>query len=82
MHIQYSELGNENVWRNNEYVSQSARTSVYNLIFVWLMNLDTAKVPNVEWWWYHSLTAHQHQKAHTVPKQVVMIATSIQVATV
>ncbi len=32
-------------------------------------------------WWYHSLTAHQHQKGHTVPKQV-MIATSIQVATV
>ncbi len=34
------------------------------------------------WWWYHSLTAHQHQKGHTVPKQVIMIATSIQVATV
>ncbi len=32
------------------------------------------------WWWYHSLTAHQHQKGHTVPKQVIMIATSIQVA--
>ena len=31
-------------------------------------------------WWYHSLTAHQHQKGHTVPKQVIMIATSIQVA--
>ncbi len=30
------------------------------------------------WWWYHSLTAHQHQKGHTVPKQVIMIATSIQ----
>ncbi len=29
-----------------------------------------------------SLTAHQHQKGHTVPKQVIMIATSIQVATV
>ncbi len=28
------------------------------------------------------LTAHQHQKGHTVPKQVIMIATSIQVATV
>ncbi len=26
------------------------------------------------------LTAHQHQKGHTVPKQVIMIATSIQVA--
>ncbi len=35
-----------------------------------------------QWWWYHSLTAHQHQKGHTVPKQVIMIATSIQVATV
>ncbi len=34
------------------------------------------------WWWYHSLTARQHQKGHTVPKQVIMIATSIQVATV
>ncbi len=34
------------------------------------------------WWWYHGLTAHQHQKGHTVPKQVIMIATSIQVATV
>ncbi len=34
------------------------------------------------WWWYHSLTAHQHQKGHTVPKQVIMIATSIQVTTV
>ncbi len=34
------------------------------------------------WWWYHSSTAHQHQKGHTVPKQVIMIATSIQVATV
>ncbi len=34
------------------------------------------------WWWYHSLTAHQHQKGHTVPKQVIMVATSIQVATV
>ena len=22
------------------------------------------------WWWYHSLMAHQHQKGHTVPKQV------------
>ncbi len=32
------------------------------------------------WWWYHSLTAHQHQKGHTVPKQVIMIATSIQIA--
>ncbi len=32
--------------------------------------------------WYHSLTAHQHQKGHTVPKQVIMIAKSIQVATV
>ncbi len=32
--------------------------------------------------WYHSLMAHQHQKSHTVPKQVIMIATSIQVATV
>ncbi len=20
------------------------------------------------WWWYHSLTAHQHRKGHTVPK--------------
>ena len=27
---------------------------------------------------YQSLTAHQHQKVHTVPKQVIMIATSIQ----
>ncbi len=34
------------------------------------------------WWWYHSLMAHEHQKGHTVPKQVIMIATSIQVATV
>ncbi len=34
------------------------------------------------WWWYHSLTAHQHQMGHTVPKQVIMIATLIQVATV
>ncbi len=34
------------------------------------------------WWWYHSLTVHQHQKGHTVSKQVIMIATSIQVATV
>ncbi len=34
------------------------------------------------WLWYHILTAHQHQKGHTVPKQVIMIATSIQVATV
>ncbi len=33
------------------------------------------------WWWYHSLTAQQHQKGHTVPKQVA-IATSIQVFTV
>ncbi len=32
--------------------------------------------------WYQSLTAHQHQKGHTVPKQVIMIATSIQVTTV
>ncbi len=32
--------------------------------------------------WYHSLTAHQHQKGHTVPKQVIIIVTSIQVATV
>ncbi len=34
---------------------------------------------------YQSLTAHQHQKGHhghTVPKQVIMIALSIQVATV
>ncbi len=31
---------------------------------------------------YQSLTTHQHQKGHTVPKQVIMIATSIQVATV
>ncbi len=31
---------------------------------------------------YQSLTAHQHQKGQTVPKQVIMIATSIQVATV
>ncbi len=29
---------------------------------------------------YQSLTAHQHQKNHTVPKQVIIIATSIQVA--
>ncbi len=34
------------------------------------------------WWWYHNLTTHQHQKGHTVPKQVIMLATSIQVATV
>ncbi len=34
------------------------------------------------WWWYHILMAHQHKKGHTVPKQVIMIATSIQVATV
>ncbi len=27
---------------------------------------------------YHSLTAHQHQKGHTVPKEVIMIAKSIQ----
>ncbi len=33
-------------------------------------------------WWYHSLMAHLHQKGHTVPKQIIMIATSIQVATV
>ncbi len=26
---------------------------------------------------YHSLTANQHQEGHTVPKQVIMIATSI-----
>ncbi len=26
---------------------------------------------NHRWWWYHSLTAHQHQKGHTVPKQVI-----------
>ncbi len=32
--------------------------------------------------WYPSLTAHQHQKGHTVPKPVIMIATSIQFATV
>ncbi len=32
--------------------------------------------------WNHSLTAHQLQKGHTMPKQVIMIATSIQVATV
>ncbi len=25
---------------------------------------------------YQSLTAHQHQKGHTVPKQVIMISTS------
>ncbi len=31
---------------------------------------------------YHSLTAHQHQKGHTVPKQVIMIAMSIQVTIV
>ncbi len=24
--------------------------------------------------WYHSLTAHQHQKGHTVQKQVIMIS--------
>ncbi len=29
------------------------------------------------WWWCHSLMAHQHQKGHTVPKQVIMLATSI-----
>ncbi len=34
------------------------------------------------WWWYHSLTAHQHQKGDTVPKQVIVVATAIQVATV
>ncbi len=34
------------------------------------------------WWRYHSLKAHQHRKGHTVPKQVIMIAMSIQVATV
>ncbi len=28
---------------------------------------------------YQSLMAHQHQKGHTVPKQVIMIAKSIQV---
>ena len=31
---------------------------------------------------YQRLTAHQHQKGHTVPKQVITIASSIQVATV
>ncbi len=31
---------------------------------------------------YQSLTAHQHQKGHTVSKQVITIATSIQVTTV
>ncbi len=31
---------------------------------------------------YQSLTAHQHLTGHTVPKQVIMIATSIQVTTV
>ncbi len=42
---------------------------------IWLMG-------RWRWWWYHSLMAHQHQKGHTVPKQVIMIATSIEVATV
>ncbi len=32
------------------------------------------------WWWNHGLTAQKHRKGHTVPKQVIMIATSIQVA--
>ncbi len=31
---------------------------------------------------YQSFTAHQHQKGHTVPKQVITIAMSIQVFTV
>ncbi len=31
---------------------------------------------------YQSFTAHQHQKGHTVPKQVTTTATSIQVTTV
>ncbi len=31
---------------------------------------------------YQSLTAHQHQNGHTVPNEVIMIATSIQVTTV
>ncbi len=31
---------------------------------------------------YQSLTAHQHQKGYTVPKQLLMLATSIEVATV
>ncbi len=31
---------------------------------------------------FQSLTAHQHQRGHTVPKQVITIAKSIQVATV
>ncbi len=30
---------------------------------------------------YQSLTVHQHRKGHTVPKQVTMIATSVQLGT-
>ncbi len=44
--------------------------------------LDVSTFYHCRWWWHHILTAHQHQKGHTVPKQVIMIATSIQVATV
>ncbi len=47
-----------------------------------MANIEKQDIVEAGQWWYHSLTAHQHQKGHTVPKQVIMIATLIQVATV
>ncbi len=39
-------------------------------------------IPHIVSECYQSLTAHQHQKGHTMPKQVITIPTSIQVDTV
>ncbi len=55
---------------------------------LWLVMLPTPTwSPHPSQYWrvsecYQSLTAHQHQKGHTVPKQVITIATSIQVTKV
>ncbi len=44
-------------------------------IYIAIMFENTDRQGRDGWWWlwYHSLTAHQHQKGHIVPKQVTMI---------
>ncbi len=55
---------------------------VDNITCITLQSKENVQLANRVSESYQSLTAHQHQKGHTVPKQVITIAMLIQVTTV
>ncbi len=68
-------------WFNSTWVNQFEwLNSSYSIWVTWLdssdstqLNLSDLSLLNSTWlidWLYQSFTAHQHQKGHTVPKQV------------